>query len=633
LLQKSSLLWFKKVFPVIMEDDMTVLARIVSDAIHAYPTDANHQILAFVAGVPDKNDIEIMRRDKDTFMESWSKCVLKAKAFGSREPFNPVAFRQDLIMELTHGNKDASKLNDMSKMFLRDSTSRADSKSLHAMSYIGSRLLAALDDSYHYDSHSSNKSKIISHDSAIMFQRQRFRGAKFNWSTKGKTPTKSSSAFCPLSQPFLGSPLLLYGWMELRQAKNVAVGVSPVDILSQSPLTPQTLSVVGIKLESKRGAQLSQSRAWTVYNFLCGASAACGSSCIFPHPVGVNTERPTGIAKLGDDVPLIFAFECAEMRPLSPILGMRLAVLLGQYPHVLLMWCRQLSAAIHHIESTHISIVDALKLTDLFVRDDGLLCLGNIAVVEERDPDDSGPIKGKTDITNFAASILTSTLCLSRRQIVNVSADRLVSHIEDDLEEIENVISVFEGCTLDLVFVDSRQEPLRIVLEGRHEKGRGRGDEGDRGLQEAFNGEVSVSVHDESAVAAVSTHTGGSTLAVKGTRVGNLLLEVTSQPPPSSSSGSSSKYGHHSNLRLLMRIVVLRCTPVRSMEFIELSSLLEISHTRSSSAFRNARCFRDGIRGPGSDVKGGGISDEEMTTLAVDWREVSQMILRDPPCT
>jgi hypothetical protein len=166
-----------------MEDDMTVLARIISDAIHAYPTDANHQILAFVAGVSDNNDIEIVRRDKDIFMESWSKCVLKSKAFGSREQFNPVAFRQDLIMELTHGNKDASKLNDMSKMFLRDSTTGANSKSLHAMSYIGNRLLVALDNSYHHDSHSSNESNIICHDSAIMFQRQRFRGAKFNWSS------------------------------------------------------------------------------------------------------------------------------------------------------------------------------------------------------------------------------------------------------------------------------------------------------------------------------------------------------------------------------------------------------------------------------------------------------------------
>jgi hypothetical protein len=500
------------------------------------------------------------------------------------------------------------------------------------MSYIGNRLLVALDNSYHHDSHSSNESNIICHDSAIMFQRQRFRGAKFNWSSKGKNPTKSSSTLFPLSQPFLGSPLLLYGWMELRQAKNVAVCVSAVDMLSQSPLTPQTLSVVGVRLESKRGAQLSQSKAWTIYNFLCRASAACGSSCIFPHPVGVDTEKPPGIAKLGADVPLIFAFECADMRPLSPLLGMRLAVLLRQYPHVLLMWCRQLSAAIHHIENTHINVVEAFKLTDLYVRDDGLLCLGNIAVVEERNPDDSSPVREKTDITNFAASILTSTLCLSRRQVVNVSADRLVSHIEDDVEEIEKVISVFEGCTLDLEFVDSRQEPLRIVLEGRHEKGRGRGDEGDNRRQETSNGEVSVSVYDESSVAAVSTHSGGSTLALKGNRVGNLLLEVTYQPPRSTSSGSSSGYGHHSNLRLRLRIVVLRCTPVRSMQFIELSSLLEISHTRSSSAFRNARCFRDGVQGPGSDVRDTGISEEETAALAADWREISQMILRDPPC-
>ena len=95
---------------------MTVLARIISDAIHAYPTDANHQILAFVAGVSDNSDIEIMRRDKDIFMESWSKCVLKSKAFGSREPFNPIAFRQDLITEFTHGDKDASKLQTRARL-------------------------------------------------------------------------------------------------------------------------------------------------------------------------------------------------------------------------------------------------------------------------------------------------------------------------------------------------------------------------------------------------------------------------------------------------------------------------------------------------------------------------------------
>ena len=623
---------------------MTVLARIISDAIHAYPTDANHQILAFVAGVSDNSDIEIMRRDKDIFMESWSKCVLKSKAFGSREPFNPIAFRQDLIMELTHGDKDASKLNDMSKMFFRDSTTKADSKSLHAMSYIGSRLLAALDNSHKCDNHSSNRSNTVSHDSAIMFQRQRFRGAKFNWSNKGKIPTKSSPVFCPLSQPFLGSPLLLYGWMELRQAKNVAVGVSTVDMLSQSPLIPQTLSVVGIKLESKRGAQLSQSRAWTVYNFLCGASAACGSSCLFPHPVGVDKEKPPGIAKLGGEVPLIFAFECADMKPLSPLLGMRLAILLRQFPHVVLMWCRQLSTAIQHIENAHINVVEAFNPSDLFVRDDGLLCLGNIAIVEERNPDGSSAIKEKTDITNFVAAVLTSTLCLSRRQVINISAVGLVSHAEDDVEEIEEVISVFEGCTLDLAFVDSRLEPLRITYEGKHERERvrgrgrergGRGEEFEDGRKETLNGEVSISIFDESAVAAVSTHTSGFTLTLKASRVGNLLLEATFKQSPSSSSSSSSGYAHQSHSRVRLRIVVLRCTPVRSMEFIELTSLLEIAHIRNSSAFRNARCFyRDGIRGLGADVRECAvISEEEMEALAGDWKEISQVILRDPPRT
>ena len=659
--------------------DSTALITILNEAIAAYPTDANRHILEFISRVAD-NDENDMSRDREVFLEAWNRCVLKSKAFGAKEAKNPTAFCRDVILELTYSSSDASKLSDSLKAFSKeDSATKADSKSLRTMSSIGRGLLAALNESYSCLTSDDNEPCF---DEAIMAHRQRIRGAKRSW-TSGKKSQSSHPSYCPLSESFLGSPEFIYGHVELKQGKSITPSNAQGNTSSRNALPPQTLSIIGVKIPNKRGAAINQARAWAAYNFLSEVTAVSGSFGLFPSTLGVDKLPGPPLSAVTGTGEVVFVYESHASQPISPLFGMRLAAFLRQYPTVVLAWCRQLSAAVESLLRPDVTVLQPILLNDLFIRSNGLLMLGNVAVIKEERPS-AGDVSDGSDIRDnqrardrildFAASVLTSSLCLSRRHTVTLCGDSETEGNDrygvSEGEEDAQVISIVEGCKLELSFTDSNAAPKRVVykaLGGDFSNGELREDAVVIDLFDEL-GAADVTVSDVTASASIPST---SVLKLRAVRPGHLLIRGTvrstnnrgnssSSSSSSGSSGSGDRSGSgggggntggdviaSSGLSCDLRVVVVRATPVPSVDLIELCALLEASYSTHRHVFRNAKCFQSGGSGGGRsttdyggsggsggggiDVRGGKwMSDEEEMSLTDDWREISRMLVQDP---
>ena len=566
-----------------MEND-TVLSKIIKDVIEAYPDDANHHLLHFFTKVSKESHDQAFNNDKEIFMECWSRCNLKAKAFGGRVKVNGPSFSRDLVGELIRSSKDASTIIDMVDFYSKNcAIEKADSISSRAVTSTKDILLAALHDSYQLSPNDGSAGDYRL-DESVMAQKQRIRGGKRTWMLSDRSIQNQYGSYRPLSLHFLGSPNCIYGQMELKQTKRVSRD-DGLD-LPQS-LNSETLHITGIRIESKRGAAISQQRAWATYHFLCDATAGCGSSSIFPNPAGIDNSP----SEISGENEIIFTYESNYVQPISEIFGTHFAAFLRKHPHVILIWCKQLAALMSALLLDDVNVVHKPHRNDLYVRKDGLLALGNIAISKVVGESSEILDAKRISVENFVSSFLSSSLCLSRNHAVDM---RSRADVGSDGEE---TIGIVEGCVINISFANGSRDMLRISLDSSDEHELVR----DEGC-------VSVTISDQSDVAVVSASS--HALAVRTVKTGQLLLTATLT--------SATVSGPCVETSRRLRIMVTRPIPVQSVEIIELISLLEETYSTSSAVFRSARCLQPSEHRPC-------ISAEERLFLSQEWETLSRM--------
>eukprot|EP01032_Pedospumella_encystans_P006069 gene6069-7262_t len=167
-----------------------------------------------------------------------------------------------------------------------------------------------------------------------------------------------------------------------------------------------TDELFGVAVASKQAVH--QERGWNAYQCLTELLASRGLN-IFPLPIGVQRD-PASLAA-------IFAFEATPGAVLlCGLQGPTLSTYLRRVPVVVHHWCAQLAAAHRNLLTCSGSLMKPLRTKkDVFLRDNGLLLLGNVAF-------DATPPSGKpqqsTTFLQMACDVLQSSLCLSRREAV-----------------------------------------------------------------------------------------------------------------------------------------------------------------------------------------------------------------------
>ena len=580
----------------------STLSHIIIEAIDAYPDDANDHILEFFSRAANVKNSCITSTEKESFFKAWNRCILKSKAFGVKSATDPAAFCEDFITELTYSCEDSSKLSGLLKEFSAEYFAvDSHSKSLHTMSNIGRGLISALNESYHHTEQLDGSS---SFDEAILAQRQRNRGAKFSIDVSGKKSLLLLTSYRPLSQTLLGSVEHVYGHMVSKQKHSTPASAGSSSYKSEGP--PDDLAIVGVKLTDSRGIITYQARAWAIYNFLYEAAAKGGNVCIFPSPQGI--EKCASV----NNIDTIFLYEQLSPKPVVPLFGIHLAHFLRNYPTIIQAWCLQLSVAIDIVMRPDVTILQYFKLSDLYVRDNGLLALGNIAVIKQNSA--RGEDRKKRErVVDFISSILRSCLCLSRQHTVDLRVNsREVCTGSEDMDGNEEVISVVEGCTLDLSFTANSTSLLHIV----------RKEEGCKDLVRQTSGDTAVIVMTSN-MGAVETTIDSSKKILKLAAIsaGSLQLRVSVCGVSNlvNSMQINSNYDFSpSQLSRDIRIVVVKATPILSVDLIELIALLEVSSIGRKEAYLTAQCFQQrGIGLAGYNH----LSEEERRVLAKDWGE------------
>lgn len=563
-----------------MESD-TVLTKIIRDVVGAYPDDANCYLLQFFTHVSNESHDQASIDDKEIFMECWSRCNLKAKAFGGKGMAKSLSFRRDLVGQLIRSSKDASAIIDMVNFYSKNyAIEKAGTNPSRTIDCIKDLLLAALHESYQFSPKVGSAGDSCL-DESVMAQKQRIRGGKRTWIVSDRSIQNQYGSYRPLSLHYLGSPSCIYGKMELKQTRRVSRDGShdlPLNFLQNS----ETLQITGIRIESGRGAAICQQRAWAIYKFLCDATAVCGCSSIFPNPAGIDTSP----SEISGENQVIFTYESCPIQPISKMFGPHFAAFLRKHPHVILMWCKQLVALMSALLHNDINVIHELRLKDVYVRKDGLLALGNIAVSISICESSEILDAKRISVENFVSSFLSSSLCLSRNHEME-----MLSRV-DVGADVDETVGIEEGCVICIIFMDGPRNALKVSLgcSDEHELVR------DEGC-------VSVTISDECEVAAVSASS--HALLVQTIKTGHLLLTATAMR------------GSFETSRRL-RIVVTRPVPVQSVEIIELISLLEETYSTIRAVFRCARCLQPSGRLPC-------VSAEERLLLSQEWEAVSLM--------
>ena len=576
----------------------STLSYIIIEAIAAYPDDANNHVLEFLRRAAKEKDSYITSTEKEVFFKAWNRCILKSKAFGVKSATDPAAFCDDFIMELTNSCEVSSKMAGLLKEFSTENFTRDSySKSLHTMSNIGRGLLSALNESYRY---ADQLDGFSSFDEAMLAQRQRNRGAKFSMDANSKKPLLLLSPYRPLSQTLLGSMEHVYGHMLLKHRHSTP---SPAELSSyKSEFLPDDLPIVGVKLTDRRGIITYQDRAWAIYYFLYEAAAIGGNVCIFPSPQGI-----TKLASV-NNIDTIFLYEQLSPKPIVPLFGTHLAHFLRNYPTIIQAWCHQLSVAIDIILRPDVTILQHFVLSDLYVLDNGLLALGNIAIVKQNCPRGE---KKRERVVDFFSSILRSCLCLSRQHTVDLRDNsREVHKDSEDMDGNKEVISVMEGCTLDLTFTATSTSLLYIT----------RTEEGGRDFITQMSEDTAIiDISNNLGVVDVTVDASNKILKLTAISEGSLPLRVSVCGVSNSVTSmevSSSYNCLPSQSSRDIRIEVVKAMPVLSVDLIELIALLELSFTGSKESYLAAQCFQRRGVGP---ARSNYLSEESRRVLANDW--------------
>eukprot|EP01032_Pedospumella_encystans_P019265 gene19265-21907_t len=458
----------------------SLLKSLVESAIVAFPDDAHQQVLQYLldAGIDESQALK--------FRQAWSKVVLGTQAFGrsAKSQVNPSLFSDELLRELSYMDdtvlkvvnacETASKLS--RKENLGDtSQNRAPSgedvknpreavASLDAVTNLGNDLANLLAKLYVSSGASHGGDDAVPQiellESIGLF-RKSLRGTRLVWTS---TRTLTAGEYVPLDVTIHGHPDLKKGRidMQLRSDRgDLNAYMSTDELFGVAVASKQAL--FGVAVASKQAVH--QERGWNAYQCLTELLASRGLN-IFPLPIGVQRD-PASLAA-------IFAFEATPGAVLlCGLQGPTLSTYLRRVPVVVHYWCAQLAAAHRNLLTCSGSLMKPLRTKkDVFLRDNGLLLLGNVAF-------DATPPSGKpqqsTSFLQMACDVLQSSLCLSRREAVQMQDDigSASNHDADDEEETESarpesagetdtVFSVVVGSQLDLLICGHRCSAVSI---------------------------------------------------------------------------------------------------------------------------------------------------------------------------
>lgn len=234
----------------------------------------------------------------------------------------------------------------------------------------------------------------------------------------------------------------------------IAKGKLSFDDKKEDHSLPYALSGSGILSLSYEDCQLNyqhQERAWASFQCL-NELLYCDAMTIFPIPLGAGRGKAEGS--------LTMTFESPIGKPLGQLLGIRLAKYLRLNPSVLSIWLSQLSIAMYALSQCSGFLARKIAPnmhTDVFVREDGRLLLGNMAFncVQPSNPEATA-----TEFLHFVCYFLSTVLCISRRERVALhlasssyveSGRENEQHPTGDNDTKQDVFNIVEGCTLSIV--------------------------------------------------------------------------------------------------------------------------------------------------------------------------------------
>eukprot|EP01036_Dinobryon_divergens_P025293 gene25293-33822_t len=463
------------------ESSTLMFDQLVKSAILSFPDDAHKVLLAYF----NNHRRGLTERHSLLFKKSWSKCILANEAFGRKSAnlhrvYNPDLFCQELTRELVFGDKDVAqlmnyehslkegtlniktmKLNNISSENEHSMEGRIDLaeqikngkdllRELDALNVMAQNLTQLLVD---LNALSLPKSGPVSRSSAVLFEdvpslesinalKNELKGSKHHWSERIRLG--SLREYTPLDSQYHGYSGISKGKLSFEEKK-------------QDQSLPYTLSgndILALSFEDNQLNYLHQERAWASFQCL-NELLYCDIMTIFPIPLSSGRGKAEGS--------LSMTFESPTAKPLGQILGIRLAKYLRLNPRVISIWLSQLSIAMYALSQCSGSlarkIIDHIH-TDMYVREDGRLLLGNLAF---NCAQPASPEATTTDFLHFICYFLSVVLCISRKEklalhmatnsseIVREDEQHRTGKDDQSQQKETKVFYIVEGCTLSIV--------------------------------------------------------------------------------------------------------------------------------------------------------------------------------------
>ena len=542
---------------------------------------------------------------------AWTKVVLASRAFGQEKKkiaVDKTTFARDFIKELISNDKDYLSLQEllmqldsttkiaMERAKLLKATGQDKSKELaldreedffKSVSILFTlRRMVTLGIELHEAALSSNEtdyvqSSIDRYDDrieSIMSFRKSARLVKQKFALK-KTTT---SQFLPISiGKYYGFPEVLYGVSELKVDPELSVLQSSVPSIT-------------FKVSNKQA--LYQSRAWIVYQFLYEATRSKELN-IFPVPIGVSRDTAT--------LTTTFSFENPACDSLSSIQGPIMSQLLRSNHSVILQWGNQLGFAYETLQRSSSCLIQRLTLQDAYIKKDGRLLLGSIAVSSKP----NGVNNSVERFSEFMFELLTSLLSTSRR--CNMKKQPSSNFKEE-------VVSVIEGSTIEMAFDDFNVQSITIDESASSKV--------DKNKKEVHSTTLAFKVKGDSGSASISVcnknlNFSGShknpTLIIKGIKAGNFSLHTSEEKLtlPDQSIDDIAEVDESKAALPVIRVVVVPKTPVASVEVQELIAYLEESFASNKPLFLQSRCLQPVVS-----------SSRKAAELTNDWLKINRTL-------
>ena len=611
--------------------DRSAMLEIVKEALVASVDDAHERVYDYLisSGMDDVGSL--------LFKQCWTKVYLASQAFGRKDtPVNPILFAEELIKELAANMPDIKVITNITKECVLMSTNGKKKRNeknkvavntapstpqtvfntLKQMSLLGKDIHDAYSIVY---SNKNNDNSMINntynYTEAILAYKRAVKLIKHtNHSSSSFKNNKVSNGYSnvlytPLDKGnYYGYPEVVYGHADLRLHNNRSYcGIE------------EHIATCHVRVSAKQAVY--QSRGFNALEFLYEA-VVMKSYNIFPWPIGIIRGDNTNSNLV------TFVYENPTCRHISELFSPNLSTYLLLYPSVILHWAQQLGLAYDMIQKKSAGYLlqftrDLSIKSDVFIRESGTLLLGNLGIVlspsNSTQVTTAAPSVTFDSFSLFMFNLLSTILGISRSIDVHMTYSSVHNPLDDDdLGIDETVVTVVEGCNIDLIFhnqiatqyeINSKSKsnqvvksvtgvtnPMTVDIEGDH-------------------GSVYVVDMDSTISGIGILQSSNIKITINAVKPGNVLIKVksiNSKPIRTNNAASDEPTSNtvYSNIRIL--VVPQRTT--YSVELTELVALLGSSYTSKKPLFLAAKCIKY--------VEPTEKSEEFHQTLHDDWSEV-----------